>query len=1171
MSGVDAQRGFIYQSIIAMLECLERDDWDEVKLEPETKLDKVDIQLYKAGQIITAIQVKSSKKKFSQPDIDRWLKALRVDVPDADRICLYLVGNSYTENCEEYIKKNSDEIKTVSISDIEDLCAGKLTKYIRDIGLAEDVRIADLDYLDASLFSRIHRNSIASEPLSRVAFEEAFRRALPNMGFPRCLTNYIPIGPEIGLIGRDAVINQIQAMLNSEKKIALVSGCGGIGKTAVMQQICNSIMAKGNKDTYVAWITCGDSFIDDLLTLQYSLGISKELGREVAYDAVVRKLQNLHGTLYLFLDDMARVPDRKELGSYNALCQNVRIMITSRHEIKGISQVNLQELEKEHAIEMFYGYYGKDTEKKYIEDAWAIINSVNSHTLLVELLAKAANASFENLTNFRKKLEDEGYLEVSRRRIDTGRFDNKTIQESVMLLYTISCLSPEQQHIMRLFSIFTPEKNIYGAIEEWAGFDIDAIDGLVKLGWIVRTESGFVVHQIIKDSIEEQVGENLRIEDYGNLLERTADIDNYIPKDLEYTEAKERIVLAEDIARFIEKRKARMGDVGKYAKEENLFIEKAFALFNNLANLYEEWNRPTEVIKYRRIIIEDIEKRQPLDFERYIQNAIILTRMHQQIEDFDIALQYIRKMQEVIYSKVHQRSSLNELYMIACYFDAVASFLVTIPWEFSEKNRIDIYSVSSDTDLKNEIEANNEIKIGVFSENSAMYDSFHCLISTNAFPFNIVENENTITVVIAPKSKMNGTGISVRYIYTDYRVTAEEMLYLSVSIKDKLFELEKANYVTPLIETMTMISEVWSKRGLLQPAITNSTKALQLIRFAKEELLITVDNRFEISNHLILCRCFSRIGNEIDAENHLRSAKDILISKKRLYKDKINLAEVYQTLAIFREDFSEAEEYYVSAINELMTIEEELQSLDDRLMLLECYTALCEIYTSPYCWNPVKYWDCYENCRKILDMNNMDDSNRAIICVCRIYLTIIRFEDCKSEESISIVIRLFKIVFEYNIELINNDSDYSLMVWRDSLIKLIRVNDYNSDNLNQGLKNFWDNNKREIFADILTKIENVSIKNPLHLIPNGYRDEISDFALITGAFRMNHDFIDNYHTPLFMIYDVYINTCDLSEHERIILHDRVDEVYSQLMQCQNNGYAFQVYAKEKDLLKKRLA
>ena len=232
----------------------------------------------------------------------------------------------------------------------------------------------------------------------------------------KCLTSYIPLEPKVGLIGRDDVVNKVRTMLDSHKNIALVSGLGGIGKTAVMEQICNDIITENNKDTYVAWITCGESCIDDLLGLRQALGVPKGLKRDEAYNYVVGKLKNLYGTLYLFLDDMVRMPDEEELKIYNTLRPNVRIMITSRHEIKGIPHVDLQELKKDSAIKMFYDYYGMDKEQKFVEDAWRIIDSdsVRSHTQLVELLAKAANAFYGRLPEFRRKLEEKGYLDVSR-------------------------------------------------------------------------------------------------------------------------------------------------------------------------------------------------------------------------------------------------------------------------------------------------------------------------------------------------------------------------------------------------------------------------------------------------------------------------------------------------------------------------------------------------------------------------------------------------------------------------------------------------------------------------------------------------------------------------------------------------------------------------------------
>ncbi len=409
--------------------------------------------------------------------------------------------------------------------------------------------------------------------------------------YPKCLTNYVPAGSEIGLIGREDVLKQVRDMLDGDKRVSLVSGLGGIGKTAIMQKICESILEDDNDENHVAWITCGDSLEDDLLLLRDSLGVIKDLSRKDAFDAVVAKLKVFEGTLYLFLDDMVRVPDREEFWILKALYPHVRIMITSRQIIRGIPNIDITELEEAEALNLFYGYYEYDDERTYKEDVRKIINSdsVKRHTLLMELLAKAANVSFDTLDIFRCSLEKEGFFNVSRHRFDTVHDENLTIEESVIKLYDISKLTSEQQRIMKLFSIFTPEKVVYGKVQEWADFNPDDEDGLVKRGWLVRVESGFIIHQIIRDSLKKQMekqDEELKIEEYGDLLSKAADTDSYMARYLEYTKVRERLVLAEDIAGYLKTRTEGMSGKEEVPEGQEAFYIGAALFFHNMAGVF---------------------------------------------------------------------------------------------------------------------------------------------------------------------------------------------------------------------------------------------------------------------------------------------------------------------------------------------------------------------------------------------------------------------------------------------------------------------------------------------------------------------------------------------------------------------------------------------------------
>lgn len=98
--GEAGSRGYIFQAIVAIIECLERDDWTAIKMEPETDNDKVDIKLFNGSVTLSAIQVKSrSTKAFGPKEVEGWLDDLKKDAPGAKKFLLYLVGDNLTKEC----------------------------------------------------------------------------------------------------------------------------------------------------------------------------------------------------------------------------------------------------------------------------------------------------------------------------------------------------------------------------------------------------------------------------------------------------------------------------------------------------------------------------------------------------------------------------------------------------------------------------------------------------------------------------------------------------------------------------------------------------------------------------------------------------------------------------------------------------------------------------------------------------------------------------------------------------------------------------------------------------------------------------------------------------------------------------------------------------------------
>ena len=581
--GEIAQRGFIFQSIIAMIECLNRDDWDTIKIEPETKDDKVDIVLYSNGMPLSVMQVKSSINPFERSDVKKWLEKLEEDSKEAKEVCLYLVGDSFKVVCEAFIWKNRNKVKKISFDHLPETCTGHLAKYVRQRGLGGEVTINDLDLIDDSLFAKIHKNSIAKEPMSRSEFEYAFQRAIPvskpdksRREISKCLTPILAVNQNIGLIGRDGIVKTVREHLEKNNGTALVNGLGGIGKTAVMLYVCNILKDEGH---YVAWFKWENSLKEGLLLLRDKLEISKTEKADEAYELVISAIENrLAGKLYLFIDDLTRRLSDDEISLLNSL--PIHVMVTSRFKYEYFKNVPLDVLEKDAAIDMFFMYYQRDRKMENEDIAWSIIDFVHSHTLLVELLAKAAREEGGTLIKFYDTLRDKGFFEVSDEEVKSEHDkEYRTIEQSIIKLYAISNLSEAEQHIMRLFTIFTPEKVIYSKVRDWADLDRKAMRNLVELGWLDRGKDGYVIHQIVKDSLSKQTGK-VNLKDYGELLDKVMYTKSYLSVTETYEVVRERIVLTEDIARYLWM---------AYQANSEMDEEWAFhagGLMNNLANVY---------------------------------------------------------------------------------------------------------------------------------------------------------------------------------------------------------------------------------------------------------------------------------------------------------------------------------------------------------------------------------------------------------------------------------------------------------------------------------------------------------------------------------------------------------------------------------------------------------
>lgn len=171
MNGQYSIKGYIYQSLVALLDSFES-DWESICVEPNDESEKVDIRWnYPDGKIIV-VQVKSSKNTFSLSSINNWAKELVDSTPNASEYKLVLIGN-VAASVNDKIGNVVIDNKNMSIDDFQSIIMQKINSFFEDNG--KTVISAKLCKLFAqALNHKILENSV----IGKVVYRDEFKKYL---------------------------------------------------------------------------------------------------------------------------------------------------------------------------------------------------------------------------------------------------------------------------------------------------------------------------------------------------------------------------------------------------------------------------------------------------------------------------------------------------------------------------------------------------------------------------------------------------------------------------------------------------------------------------------------------------------------------------------------------------------------------------------------------------------------------------------------------------------------------------------------------------------------------------------------------------------------------------------------------------------------------------------
>ena len=420
------------------------------------------------------------------------------------------------------------------------------------------------------------------------------------------------------LFGRESVIIDTTTKLKTDHIICLTAD-GGLGKTAIAKRIINNIRKdigkEGSKHKYVAWITSSGNLKEDLQhinTPNYSTD-----NQEDKYIKVCRFLQS--NPTFLVIDNMDEIPSHEDINILNTISGKSTILITSRAAIDSFSSYELQPLDRNVAVVLFYSHYfhnpaitalshekiNEDISTGRIEDVYKIVDATGGNALIIELIAKTAHADVLSVTELWEKVSSGIFGFESKTEVQTDHSGNHpesklSIDEQMRRLYSMLKLTDKQKEIMSFISLFPAEHDIFSNVFKWAGFfDHGANDMmyLVERGWIIREDDYYSIHTIVRESINmqnEKSGEGVSILDYEELIKKLTRINGYIPRTTEYN-------LAQKLS-FVPQ------TVGKLLSENYTFNTTIGKFLHNLAYLYKDQGNYDEALKFYNMTLEIREK-----------------------------------------------------------------------------------------------------------------------------------------------------------------------------------------------------------------------------------------------------------------------------------------------------------------------------------------------------------------------------------------------------------------------------------------------------------------------------------------------------------------------------------------------------------------------------------
>lgn len=308
--------------------------------------------------------------------------------------------------------------------------------------------------------------------------------------------------------GREDILSEMLKKISSNRLVVL-SGIGGIGKTYLSREFAHRRAKEYKYEQIVTYDKSTKSFKKVILSLLFDDLDESEMNENDKFEKRMSLLKDMHEDTLLIIDNVDSKPN--DLGYFNDLCINsgIHIIVTTRLTdcFPHSQTIMVYPLPERDQVDFFKSVYPGDISDRELPIIKEILEYIDGHTLLIELVAKSMYTtalSPEDMLGYLKGAKNTELEPISISK-DNQIPEKRTMPDIVKMLFDVGNLDGKAKEALLYLSLLPVEgverSFFFNLMNTYRG----EFNELTDSSWAITDKKIIRLHPVIRDLIRTEM------------------------------------------------------------------------------------------------------------------------------------------------------------------------------------------------------------------------------------------------------------------------------------------------------------------------------------------------------------------------------------------------------------------------------------------------------------------------------------------------------------------------------------------------------------------------------------------------------------------------------------------------------------------------------------------